>query len=608
MLRILVFLALLAASSFSAAQVAIRDVGLSGYWASPPRPTRIRLALTNPDGEARSFELHLSLVYGNVKLQEQSREYVTSVTLPPKSTTLEDFPINVSGPAQRVQVRMFDRTGHLVSLAQAKGESSGDRRLVVFLCRDPKLCQTAQSTIQFAGSMEEQVAKGKNLAFLQLDDPPQDWWAYEPVGIVIAARPLRELSPLQRDAIEGFMRSGGTLVLCEAEIADPGFLDAYRNAPPGKPRLVGKGYLIRIPSVTSPELKQFDAWTKAKRPGDIIGFFPTLSFSFAGESERYLRQRLGTSFDFPRLSALVIWLVVYIMLVGPVNFILLRKAGRRELGWITVPALSLIFATALYAWSAAKRPKEIGLDQIATYWMDDRSNMAYGAAMMRISSPDRQQLRALVSGDGVLYDAGTRPPEQLSDVFDTEQHSGFETIHMGARYDLPIRLYRWSFRDLRFEAIKNLAGTVGADEKQVQNHTGLSFHEALFITPDTDYFLGPLAAGASVELSSVRHEPLSKIAGHVKSAYPHDLSGYGDAHDYFPEEERRTEMEKIRKTPFSLVELVRGWPANGGKVFEHRSAILFGLSDSAMLAADLPEKHFGRKQATVTVVSFGGRP
>ncbi len=607
MLRNLALTVVLAVSATSAAQVAIRDIGLSGYWAAAPRPTRVRLELTNPSAEARPVQLRLSVVSGNTRLAETLRDYETSMTLAPKTRMLADFPVNLGSAGQRVQVRMLDANGRLLSLAQARVEANDGRRLVAFICRDPDLCQQGQATIQFSGTMEEQVAKGKNLGFLQLDDPAQDWWAYEPVSVLILASPTRALSARQRDAIEGFLRAGGTLVLCEAEMADPDFLSAYRDAPPDKPRLVGKGYLVRVPSVASPDLKHFEGWAKGRAVDGAMGYFP--SNVYLGDTERYLRQRLGTSFDFPRLGALVLWLAVYIAVVGPMNFILLRKARRREMGWITVPVLSLLFASALYAWSAAKRPKDVGLDQIGLYFTDDQSAMAYGSALIRVSSPDRERFRVLVSGDAVLYDAGTRPPEQLSDVFDSERQHEPETIRMGAGYEMDISLYRWSFRDLRFETVMRLAGPVRADEKELRNQTGKAFREALYVTPDAVYFLGPMAAGASVALASVRHEPLASVAGRVKSAYPHDFGGYGDGKDtWMDPETAKKELEGLRRNRFSLVELIRGWPKDGGKAFEQRSAIFFGLSDSPMLPADLPDRHLARKQATVTVVSFEARP
>ena len=49
-------------------------------------------------------------------------------------------------------------------------------------------------------------------------------------------------------------------------------------------------------------------------------------------------------------SMVVIFLVVgiYIVLAGPVMYIVLKKKDRRELGWITIPVLSVVFLGVVF--------------------------------------------------------------------------------------------------------------------------------------------------------------------------------------------------------------------------------------------------------------------
>jgi hypothetical protein len=50
---------------------------------------------------------------------------------------------------------------------------------------------------------------------------------------------------------------------------------------------------------------------------------------------------------------LIVWLVFgYVLVVGPVNYVILRRIDRRELLWVTIPAVSVLFASGVYffAW------------------------------------------------------------------------------------------------------------------------------------------------------------------------------------------------------------------------------------------------------------------
>lgn len=52
--------------------------------------------------------------------------------------------------------------------------------------------------------------------------------------------------------------------------------------------------------------------------------------------------------DLPDPSLIALFLLVYILVIGPVNFIILRRLKRAELAWITIPALVVLFSVGAY--------------------------------------------------------------------------------------------------------------------------------------------------------------------------------------------------------------------------------------------------------------------
>jgi hypothetical protein len=71
------------------------------------------------------------------------------------------------------------------------------------------------------------------------------------------------------------------------------------------------------------------------------------------------------SLALPPVSGLVLLLGAYILLIGPVNYIVLRRLDRRELAWVTMPVLIVVFAAGAYGFGAALRGSELIINEVA---------------------------------------------------------------------------------------------------------------------------------------------------------------------------------------------------------------------------------------------------
>jgi hypothetical protein len=54
------------------------------------------------------------------------------------------------------------------------------------------------------------------------------------------------------------------------------------------------------------------------------------------------------SLALPSAVQLVFFLLIYVVVIGPVNYIFLKRTGRRELAWFTIPALVVFFTLTAY--------------------------------------------------------------------------------------------------------------------------------------------------------------------------------------------------------------------------------------------------------------------
>ena len=69
--------------------------------------------------------------------------------------------------------------------------------------------------------------------------------------------------------------------------------------------------------------------------------------------------------DLPPLRALLILLGVYVLLAGPVTFLILRRFDRMAWAWLTIPTLTLIFAVLAYGFGARQRGSDIIINELA---------------------------------------------------------------------------------------------------------------------------------------------------------------------------------------------------------------------------------------------------
>ena len=83
---------------------------------------------------------------------------------------------------------------------------------------------------------------------------------------------------------------------------------------------------------------------------------------------------------------------VYILLIGPGDYFLLRKLlGRMELTWITFPTIALLFCALAYGIARQTRPSEIQLNQLEIVDIDAITNDVRGSVWGNLYSPNAGQ-------------------------------------------------------------------------------------------------------------------------------------------------------------------------------------------------------------------------
>ena len=183
---------------------------------------------------------------------------------------------------------------------------------------------------------------------------------------------------------------------------------------------------------------------------------------------------------------ILLLLLFYIILIGPVNWLVLRKFDRREWAWVTVPLLSILFTTGTFAAGSLGRGNERVLYQVNI--IDVYDNMAGVRSLSGVFVPRRGEINLKLTAAGVMATPGA-----------TVSPSGTETKISFANPAL------WSVQ--RWYAVQHVDLSGNFDikvrpsgpnlEVMVANNTGQSMFESYIRMGNRWYYVGELAVGES---------------------------------------------------------------------------------------------------------------
>ena len=198
------------------------------------------------------------------------------------------------------------------------------------------------------------------------------------------------------------------------------------------------------------------------------------------------------------------FLGLYILAVGPLNYYILRRFKRRELAWLSIPILVIVFSLGAYLTGNQVRGGQATLHRLAVVQVWPDANYARVDGLVGLFSPSRSQYD-LDFGAGFL----ARPmPSNTS----TSAGSGFTVEQADTNVIRGIRVEVGAVSPFvvqgqvaapQFES--DLTLDVSSSRVTLQgtltNHSDLKLTDAVLLAPGGVQRLGDLAAGAVVTVS-----------------------------------------------------------------------------------------------------------
>ena len=254
---------------------------------------------------------------------------------------------------------------------------------------------------------------------------PDSAQGYEAIDVVVLnyAYPLEMASAEQQEALHEYTRKGGKLILLGD--AQPAQISTLRNnlaALPFKPAaekfaadhdirvaLDGTGLVLSAPDAALAPAIEFYTGDAQRNYERAIGkqwqfllngtgtplFSPKqalinssaqISYSSNELIDALAGRQAAQTVPFPLLTG---FLLAYIVLIIPVNYLVLKKLDRRELAWITAPVLVFLFSGVSYAVAHAIKGGNLTVNRAVIYEAFANTDTVTGHGQFTLYSPHR---------------------------------------------------------------------------------------------------------------------------------------------------------------------------------------------------------------------------
>jgi len=319
------------------------------------------------------------------------------------------------------------------------------------------------------------------------------------------------------------IRVPGPFLVAAGDMAEGHSLAAEGDLPLIRERLVGSGSVdwVALDLATSP----FDAWSgttpfweRLLAPG--AAYPPWMAQDMSARqmqagSMTYALTNLP-ALDLPSVQGLALLLAVYVLVVGPVNYLLLRWRKRLHLAWITIPLLTILFAGGAFGLGYALRGSDVILNKISIVGPQADGNAAM-RSYVGLFSPSQQSYEIQVPGAHLLSPLNPEYNPWGPGGLATTGEMVFVQGQSGAVRGLAVN--QWSMQALMVEGSWPAFGQISSELRldgqsvtgRVRNDTGYTLNDSVLILGNGFVRLGNLAPGQEaaikMEVGDVTSQP-----------------------------------------------------------------------------------------------------
>jgi hypothetical protein len=309
------------------------------------------------------------------------------------------------------------------------------------------------------------------------------------------------------------IRVPGPFVVAAGEATEGRTLAAQSDLPLVRERAVGGGYVdfVALDLASSP----FDAWTgttafweRLLSPGSVYPEWlpPDMSARQMQSSQMSYALSQLPSLDLPSIRGLGLLLVLYVVLVGPVYYFVLRWRKRLHWAWITIPLITVAFSAGAFGLGYAMRGTDLILNKIAVVALRP-GGTADTISYLGLFSPAQQSYEVEIPDSGLLSPLNVGYDPWGSGGLNTAGETVFLQSEPSRVRGLAVN--QWSMQTLMTESVWADFGEVVGDlwvegdglVGTVRNETAHTLTDVTLILGNYFVRLGDLAPGAEAPVT-----------------------------------------------------------------------------------------------------------
>lgn len=263
--------------------------------------------------------------------------------------------------------------------------------------------------------------------------------------------------------------------------------------------------------------------------------------SWQSYSEVYMSEadvlNLNSTDSLPNIKLYAVILLVYVFLAGPVSYIILKKKDKRNLLWLVVPVLSVVFSVTIYLIGTSTRIQKPFINYASTIMLPEKGNARndLNTAFTITNSSSK-------SYETVLPEKTDISPSDLNGYYSSYYSS---SNNEAGEYDYGIEYgadgIRLKMNNLSaFESVpfemSNKSSNTGTVEVNVQkiddkmsgfvtNKMSCGLEDCIFYCRGTMYYIGNIPPGKSVDISKQKGFKESKYSYNFESQLSAAMGG-----------------------------------------------------------------------------------
>ncbi len=201
----------------------------------------------------------------------------------------------------------------------------------------------------------------------------------------------------------------------------------------------------------------------------------------------------------PSVAQLILFLLLYTAIIGPINFLVLRRLKRRELAWVTIPALVLLFSLATFLTGFRTRGNLVTLNQMSVAFGSVEAERLRTQTAIGLYSPRRARHDLTLPYDATVFPFGESFGAIMGESnFDVVERAAGLTLR-GVRTDTgAVATFIAESHQPRpaVSATATLSSGQDVVEVTVRNETDMTLEDAVIIYGQEQAAVGDVAPGA----------------------------------------------------------------------------------------------------------------